>query len=662
MRFSSTMIPIKAAVWVCFSALIVISPFAAEYSAQYYYDQAANLVKAGDSLRASDMAREALRRDANHVPALLLLAKITAESAQLRLAQDLVRRALKLEAQNESAFVLCARIEYQLKNMPGMEECLAGAEKIRRTNPDVASMRAQLLIDNGQYGIARRKIDGILRDHPGHTDTHLRLAGLYLKLKQFEKAEAQFRKIQTLLPESSEIAVAIARARLSAFFESSRYRDFDSNNDNALRALDALKHAYANNPENLQVRLMLSQLMSVTGNCRDALEHWKKLAESQAEARNVVVFYALCDAASADAMRLITSYLRRNEDDDLTRHQAELMLLVQNQKRENAGAGKAARYHRNLAKREFDSNSDNFALSEVRWAEYLFPAYVEAHKDLVRYFRTRKDYERLEEELVFLRDRTGDRQYREMVEQLEAERRELWYLKEGVRTPEKIKNPAPIHVYPFKPKDPLLDHPQGGQAIADRARVALQDYGRMRSISREMTALPQAQKYSPENLRKLRATYGEALKGEENLQAFLRRPLSLVMVGEYSELAHGIEVNAELVDAESGIRVAQTRFKALGKDFLNKTAVRLAEFAYANSPISANILRVLDDERVLINAGKRDGIEKKAQFSALDKLGRVITFKIEKRDFDIIEARGTQPDATRHLKAGDSLKYLKAEK
>ncbi|MFO1526186.1 MAG: hypothetical protein U1F16_09460 [Turneriella sp.] len=109
-----------------------------------------------------------------------------------------------------------------------------------------------------------------------------------------------------------------------------------------------------------------------------------------------------------------------------------------------------------------------------------------------------------------------------------------------------------------------------------------------------------------------------------------------------ANFAHGVEVSAELIDAETEkIRVAQTRFKAQGRDYLNKTAVRLAEFTYNNMPVSANVLRILDDERVLINTGRRDGVGKQAQFSALDKLGRVITFKTEKRDFDIIEARGT---------------------
>ncbi|MFO1469915.1 MAG: tetratricopeptide repeat protein [Turneriella sp.] len=631
---------------------------AAEYPAQYYFDQAANLAKAGDTLKASDMAREALRKDGNHVPALLLLGRITAESSQLKLAQELVKRALKLDAQNEAAFILCARVEYQLKNPLGMEECLTGAEKIRRNNPDAQSLRVQVLIDNAQYGIARRKIDGILRDFPGHTETHLRLAGLYLKLKQFERAEAQFRKIQALLPDNSDVAVAIARARLSAFFESTRYTDFDASNDAAVRALDALKHAYSNNQESMSVRLMLAQLLSVTGHCNDAMEHWKKLSESQAEARSVVVFYAMCDPASPESAKALSNYLRRNEDDDLTRHQSELLTIVQNVKRENAAAGKAARYHRNLARREAERNADEFALSELRWAEYLFPAYIEAHRDLLRHFRTRKDYERLADELIFLRDRTGDKSYREMVEQLEVERRDLWYLKEGVRTPERMKNPVPLHIYPFKPKDPLIDHPQGGIAIADRARVTLQDFGRMRSISREMAALAEAQKYSPANLRKLRQTYSDALRAEENQFPFLRRSLGMVMVGDFSELAHGVEVNAELVDAESGIRVAQIRFKALGKDYLNKTAVRLAEFAYNNTQISANVLRVLDDERILINAGRRDGIAKQSQFSVLDKLGRVITFKAEKRDFDIIEARGTIADATRHIKAGDVVRLV----
>lgn len=152
-----------------------------------------------------------------------------------------------------------------------MEACLTQAEKLRRNNADAQSLRAQLLIDNGQFSIARRKIEGILRDNPGHTETQLRLASLYLKLRQFEKAQAQFRKVQTLLPESSDLAVAIARARLDAYFESARLNLFASSEESSVKALDALRHAHANNPENLAVNLMLAQLLAVTNRCNEAV-------------------------------------------------------------------------------------------------------------------------------------------------------------------------------------------------------------------------------------------------------------------------------------------------------------------------------------------------------------------------------------------------------
>lgn len=655
MRRMFRVIPVFAAV-----AALILGAEAADQSAQYYYDQAKNLEKSGDTIRASDMVRESLRKNGDHVPSLLLLSKILSASLDLKAAEALVQRALKLDAENEEAAILCARIEYKLKNIPAFESCLERAEKKRRTNPDALSLRAQVLIDNAQYAIAKRKIDAILRDNPGHTETHLRLAGLYLKLKQFEKAESQFRKIQVLLPDNSELAVAIARARLDAFFRGSAYGDFSPDSEPAVRALEALRHAYSNNSENSAVSLMLSQLLAATGRCGEAGEYLKKLAGAEAEARSVVIFYAFCDPAAA--AKLLADYLKRNEDDDLTRHQAELAQLVQNKKREHAVATKAARYHRNLAKREMEENADEFALAELRWAEFLFPGYIEAHRDLLRFFRTKKDYERMTDELLFLRDATQNREFREQVEQLEIEKRDLWYLKEGVAAPERAKNPVPVHVYPLRARDPLVDHPLGGVAIADRTRVALQNYGRVRSVSREMAALPQAQKFNPENLRKLRQTYTDALKAEENPAPFRRRGLGLVLVGDFSELAHGIEIAAELVDAESGIRVAGIAFKAVGRDFLNKAAVRLAGFVFENSPVSANVLKVQDTDRILINTGKRDKLPKDAQFAAVDKLGRTVVFKTVRREFDILEAKSEQSDATKHLKAGDVVQLVKSEK
>lgn len=632
---------------------------AADQSAQYYYDQAANLEKAGDTLKATDMAREALRKNGDHVPSLLLMARLSLQGQQPKLASQLLVKALALEKQNEAAYILCARVEYQLRNGAAMEQCLAQAEKLRRNNADAQSLRAQLLIDGGQYSIARRKIEGILRDNPAHTETQLRLAGLYLKLRQFEKAEAQFRKVQTLLPESSELAVAIARARLDAYFESARLNMFVSADESAVRALDALRHAHANNPDNLAVNLMLAQLLAVTGRCSEAQEYLARVSSAQAESRSVVAYASMCAAGSPTSVKLLSDFMRRNEDDDLTRHQFELGLVAQNKRRETAATTRAARYHRKIAQREANRNADEFAMSELRWTEFLFPAYIDAHRDLLKYFRHRKDYERLSDELLFLRDTTGDQAYREMVEQFEIESRDLWYVKAGMQRPERAKNLLPVHIFPFRVRNPLNDHPLGGIAVADRARVTLQDYGRVRSISREMAALPQAQVFSPENLRHLRQTYDDALKGETNEHAYQRKGLSLVLTGEVSELAHGIEITAELVDAETGIRMSEIRFKSEGREYLNKAAVRLAEFVYANAPVSGNVLKILDDDEILINLGKRDGVTNATKFSVIDKLGKTIEFKTEQKDYDILRARSADAQATRHLKAGDVVFLIK---
>ncbi len=642
---------------VALLALLLFLPVrAAELPAQYYYDQAHNLEKSGDTIRATDMVREALRRNGDHVPSLLLLARLSLKNREFRVAYELAERAIRLEERNENAYLVCAQAAYELREEKSMNNCLDKAEALRRNNPGAQSLRVQVLIDTAQYGIARRKIQAILRDNPGHLDTHMRLATLYLKLRQFEKAEAQFRQVQALLPENTDLAVAIARARLDAWFESNRLHPLSANEEASQRALDALRHAYSNNPDNLAVNLMLVQLLSVTGRCGDAQEYLRKLTATLAESRSVVAFAALCDPAGAE--KLLADYLRRNEDDDLTRHQAELVNIAARAKRENAAMMRDARYHRAIARREFDRNADEFALGSLRWAEFLFPGYIEVHKDLLRHFRAKKDYGRMADELIFLRDVTQDKAYREMYEQFENELRDLWYVKAGYRQPERTKNLLPMHVYPLRARDPLSDHPLGGVAIADRTRVALQDFGKVRSISREMAALPQAQVYSSENLRKLRQTYDDALKQEENPHAFRRRPLAFALMGDFRELAHGLEVNAELIDAETGIRTAQISFKAEGRDYLNKAAVRLAQFVYKSAPVLANILKIEDDDLILINTGKRDGVAKDARFSVTDKLGRSLEFQVVKREYDIIEAKSATADATRHLKAGDVVRVI----
>lgn len=638
---------------VLFSLSLVGAP---DYSARSYYDQAVVLEKSGDTLRATDMLREALRRNAAHVPSLIMLSRLSFDALQPRLADELVTRALKLEAQNVEANILCARIAYAIKNYPTYEKCLTEAAKVKANNPDLLSLRAQSLIDNGQYALARRKIDAILRDNPGHIETHVRLARLYLKLKQFARAEAEFRKVQSLLPDSADIAVQIARARLDALMQSAPYGDFSAESDAALRALDALKHAYSNNSENFAVTLMLGQLLAITGRCGEAQEYLKKLVAKDAESRSVTVYYALCDQAAASPY--LAEYLKRHEDDDLTRHQAERLLVSAQNKREQAKITRAARYHRNLARRSFDENTDAVALAELRWAEFLFPGYLGVHRDLLRHFRIKKDYERMADELIFLRDTTQERDYREMFEQFDAERRDLWYNKAGVAAPEKAKNPLPVHIYPFRARDPLIDHPLGGVAIADRTRVALIDYGRMRSISPEMSTLPQAVKFSPENLRTLRQTYGDALRSEVNPHVFSRNSLALVLVGDFAELTHGVEIKAELIDAETGIRTATIEFKATGRDFLNRAAQRLANFVYTNTPVVGNILKIEESDRVLVNLGKRDGVRKDAKFSVVDKLGRTLEFSVTRRDFDIATAKSATADATQHLKAGDRVQLV----
>ncbi|HRP69203.1 MAG TPA: tetratricopeptide repeat protein, partial [Turneriella sp.] len=360
----------------CISVLVlffVTTSFASPSSPQYYYDEAVKFMKSGDTIRASDMARESLRRNGDYVPSLLLLAQILNDSLEIKSAQQLVSRALSLDNDNEKAALLCARIELKLNNREQFENCLQIAQKKKKLNPDAESLYAQVLINNAQYGIAKRKIDAILRDNPGHTETRVRLAGLYLKLKQFQKAEEEFRKIQALIPENNELAVAIARARIDAFFKDSPNGIFSAESDTALRALEALRHAYSNNNDNLSVNLMLAQLLAVTGKCSDADSFLSKLIQSEKEMRSVVIFYALCNPTQGQ--RYLINYLRRNEDDDLTRHQEELLQLSLNKKRENPIATQAARYHFQIARRAMKENADMFALASLRWTQFLFPAY-----------------------------------------------------------------------------------------------------------------------------------------------------------------------------------------------------------------------------------------------------------------------------------------------
>jgi len=635
---------------------VIFSPVASrDGSARQFYDEALQAKKSGDSIKAQDLAREALNRNKDFVPALLLMTELLTSSGQLNLAHEMAKRALTLENDSFDANFFCAKIQYSLRDATLLEACLAKAEKLRVNSPDTQALRAQMLIDNAQFQVARRRIVAILREHPQHLETRLALAGLYLKLKQFEKAEAEFRQIQNLLPGNSELSVAIARARLNGFFQSLGVTgDFASTNESAEKALDSLRLAYSNNPENLSANLMLAQLYAVTGRCSEAAEHLKKLKGTDStESRQIVIFYGFCASTMPDALELVQNYLRRHEDDDLTRHQAEILWLSREKRRESSAISAAARYHRKLARRHEDQNTDLAMLGELRWATFLVPGYIEAHRDLARYLKATHDMERLGEELVFLRDRTNDQSYREMVEQFEIEKRDLWYVREGTENPSRAKNSIPIHIYPFTPRDPLVDHPLGGQALADRTRALLEEFGRVRSISREMTVLPQAQKFNSANLRLLRQTYQDALAREENSMPFVRQPLKLVMVGRYAEHPHGLEVSAELIDAESGIRISTIEFRSRGMGYLNQAALRLAEFVFREAPLSAQIFKLVGDDRVLINVGKRDNISKKAEFSAADKLGRTITFNVEKRDFDIILAKSEQIDANRHLKAGD---------
>ncbi|MFO1526184.1 MAG: hypothetical protein U1F16_09450 [Turneriella sp.] len=94
--------------------------------------------------------------------------------------------------------------------------------------------------------------------------------------------------------------------------------------------------------------------------------------------------------------------MRRNEDDDLTRHQSELIALTQNAKRENAAMSRALAIIARLPAVNLTATPMNMPSTNC-WAEFLFPAYIEVHRDLMRYFRQRKDYGRLTDELVFLR-------------------------------------------------------------------------------------------------------------------------------------------------------------------------------------------------------------------------------------------------------------------
>ena len=231
--------------------------------AEYYFDLAEALRNDGQPSKAEAVYREALRRDAQFVPAMQKLGMTLRQLGRAPEAIDVLRRAADID--NHAITWHELGLSYRATGQ--LPEAIAAMEKAVAIDPELAEAHNNLGIiwfGGGEGGKAEAAFLEAIRIRPDYADAHGNLGNLLASKGDFKGADEHFRIALRLRPNDAptryNYAMALGRGQ--------RIDEAQSELEEALR-LDA----------NLaDAQLLLGKLLLAKGRAREAIPHLQKAA------------------------------------------------------------------------------------------------------------------------------------------------------------------------------------------------------------------------------------------------------------------------------------------------------------------------------------------------------------------------------------------------
>ncbi|MES0489444.1 MAG: tetratricopeptide repeat protein [Leptospirales bacterium] len=643
-----------------------------QFNAPYYKVKGDEAVASKNKMEAIRLYNKSLSINPDYVPALISLGKLLRQIDSLSESRSRLQRARKLEEKNIEVITELGKTALKQLDLVYCQEMVKAGLAIAPYHSDLEYLQSEIYIKQQRLYLAQKKLVQILRNNPGHAPSYLALGRIYTHQRRFDKAREAFERARVIDPENPQVFIDMALNSFQKVIlekgESVYVASSGGNHKRFSEAIGLLKNAIEYDPNMVEANLLLGKIYAVYGECETGKGYFEQVLRQNQN--HLVASYLLGFCNPKENIKKYRTMLNDNQNHEILRYSLEKKLFLPPARRENYLLLERAREHYNYGKSLFRANLHKKAIFEISWARYLYPSFIPAHKELYLYYRSKKDFVKMADELDYLRRVTDEKEYQDMYEMMVNKRREKLYYRDGIVRPREHKTPTPIYVFWFRPENILADYPDAGAAIAEKLTFALDSLGRVNMLS------PRERMTIAGKIKETSATYGNGLvynsaTGKalwqfyrtelvDNDNAPSRDYVRYVIDGVYKELPDGIEVTAYLVDLETGKKIKTFKMSASGRGYIRDIVLSLAKKIYANIRFHGKIIK-LTDNGVVINMGTRDGINKKTRLGVYRDDQKLMELEVKILDKDILWAKPESKMDIYRLQPGDIIK-LEVEK
>jgi tetratricopeptide (TPR) repeat protein len=548
------------------------------------------------------------------------------------------------------------------------ENFLKKAIEASPQNPDFDYLMARMFIIKNQFYLAEKKLNQVIKNNPSHINSLIALGELNLMEKHYDLAYRSFEKARLINSENPDVFIGLFKV---SFYETIEKNGSDFNNApdkiNVFKdSINFLLNALEYDAQYVPANLLLGKIYTKFGECGKAKDYLEKVLKVSGD-HNIARYYlGLCNPQ--ENFENYKNLLAKNQNNEVIRYSYERNLAKYSQRRENKQLLEMAREHYEYGKGLFKSHLTHHGVFEMNWAAYLYPSFVDAHKELYQYYRSKKDYIKMANELNFLRKVTEDVTYQDLFEMLIEERKGKLYYREKIYRPEELKTPTPLYIFHFYPEDFLGNFPDAGEAISEKLHFALGETGRVKTL----TGSQKAQLMSEVNsgVKGKSGVFYSSFLGKQILSymqniftaetGYENEYVRYAVTGSYREMPDGLSVNAEIIDLETGITYAPFKSKAAGRGYIRDIVTKLGDHIYKNIPFQGQILKI-SNNGVIVNLGEREGILKDTVLGVYRNGKKLLELEITVLDMDILWANPVKFSDIYRLQPGDKIRIEKKQ-
>ena len=620
--------------------------------------EAGEYILLGDKLLKEKNYREALvnyklalTKNPGSIKANLGFAKSSLSLGSKLDAEVGFKRTLELDSKNREAIAGLADIQADLGKFKEAQELLETSLKEEPYNQELLLARISVLLKGGKYKLALIKLEEAQKRVVQNYEFKLLMAKVYIANKNFKKANVIVENLISKHPESPNAFNQKAILNFEMLKESS----------DAQRLMEEtytlLHTALALDGDNFESKRLLIKNLLWLGKY-DSPEKPEKYLEARKYAQDL-----LKDFPNDPYLQYIAGYINYKvnqgeessdyylklldlqELNELGRFSAENYSITKLNEhhplRVNLGKYRLERYR--YTKKEFLYNE---ALFHLKRAEKLIPNSSELKQELLEYYYAKGDLYRLLLFLIKMRDdNVDDMKIHNRLENVFHKFKQTLVFREGFtdqsgKINSSIRTESEIFVFDPEPEKGLFTYPDASLQIGSAVKFAINLQPSLKLISGSEEALirnrikekkgveayTESVYYTPETL-----DYLNQDRKRDNI-------IRYIAYGTFSEDKNTVTVKYKLYDRVSGKIMDTINTTASNRNSLAEISMRIASRISKAIPLDARIIKI-NQERVIINIGARDGITKNHTLEVLRPGEESVKLKVTSVDEYISEAK-----------------------